>query len=156
MGRSTNRGVEILLSGEAGKSWKTSLGFNFYRINIAAFSGNLLFPTVRSFTIDATSSTSWDLKFNNRLNLPKDYQLQLTAIYLAPKNIPQGRELSRSSIDLGITRAIWKKKGELILSATDIFNGFGIRQEVDGAGFTALYENYFESQVVRLGFKYKW
>jgi len=46
-------------------------------------------------------------------------------------------------------------KGEILFSFSDIFNRFGIRQELQGDGFSALYENYFETQVVRAGFKYK-
>jgi hypothetical protein len=45
--------------------------------------------------------------------------------------------------------------GDLTLSFSDIFNDFGIRQEYYGDGFTALYENYYETQVVRIGFKYR-
>jgi len=32
---------------------------------------------------------------------------------------------------------------------------FGVKQDIQGEGFTALYENYFETQVVRLGLTYK-
>ena len=75
---------------------------------------------------------------------------------MATKNILQGRQLSRSSIDLGVQKSILHNKGRLVLSFSDVLNDFGIRQEIDGADFTALYENYYETQVVRLGFKYKW
>jgi hypothetical protein len=43
----------------------------------------------------------------------------------------------------------------MTLSASDIFNNNGIRQEIEGDGFDALYENYCETQVIRLGAKYK-
>jgi hypothetical protein len=79
----------------------------------------------------------------------------LTGLYLAPKNIPQGKELSRSSIDLGFKKVVWKGKGEITFAFTDIFNQYGIRQEIIGEGFNVLYENYFETQMVRLGLKYK-
>jgi hypothetical protein len=36
----------------------------------------------------------------------------------------------------------------------EIFNDFGIKQEISGHGFTAVYENFYETQIVSLGFKY--
>jgi hypothetical protein len=67
-----------------------------------------------------------------------------------------GRQLERSSVDLGVQRSVLKNKGSLTLSFSDMFGTFGIRQEIADAGFTAIYENYYETQVVRLGLKYKW
>jgi hypothetical protein len=40
-------------------------------------------------------------------------------------------------------------------SRGEIFNDFGIKQEISGDGFTAVYENFYETQIVSLGFKYK-
>jgi hypothetical protein len=74
---------------------------------------------------------------------------------LCTKYIPQGKQLARSSVDLGIKKGVIHGRGELTFSFSDIFNHFGLRQEIIGDGFTALYENYYETQVARLGFKYK-
>ena len=79
----------------------------------------------------------------------------MTGIYFAPKNIPQGRQLSRSSIDLGIRKKVIQGKGDITLNFSDIFNHFGIRQEINGDGVNILYENYYETQVLRIGFRYK-
>ncbi|WP_020567375.1 outer membrane beta-barrel protein [Neolewinella persica] len=155
-GRATNRGVELLWSQEVKAIWKFSLGANFYRIGIEEYSGTLLFPTVRPFTLAASTGNSFDLKFNNQFTLPKNWKVQLTGIYLAPRNIPQGRELARSSVDFAVSRPVFAGKGEMVLAATDLFNGFGLRQEIDGEGFTAEYRNFYESQVLRLGVTYKW
>lgn len=155
-GRATNTGLELLWSQEIKDFWKFSLGTNFYQIDIEGYSGTLLFPTVRSFTLEASTGNSFDLKFNNQFTLPKNWKVQLTAIYLAPRNIPQGRELTRSSVDFAVSRPVFAGKGELVLAATDLFNGFGLRQEIDGEGFTAEYRNFFESQSVRVGVNYKW
>jgi len=87
--------------------------------------------------------------------MPKDFKIQLTGVYYAAKNIPQGKQFARSSVDLGIKKAILKGNGEITFSFSDIFNNFGIRQEYNGDGFKVLYENYYETQVARLGFKYR-
>lgn len=156
VGSGSNLGVEVLLSQSIKDYWKVSGSLNWYNNTIDAYTGTLLFPFKRPFSVQNTSDQTWDIKINNQIDLPKKTQIQLTAIYLAPKNIPQGRALSRSSIDLGIKKSILKDKGELTFSFSDIFNDFGIREEITEADFTALYENYFETQVARIGFKYKW
>ena len=156
VGSGTNLGIEVLLSQSIKDYWKISGSFNWYNNTIDGYTGTLLFPFERPFNIQNTTDQTWDIKINNQIDLPKKIQIQLTAIYLAPKNIPQDRALARSSIDLGIKKSILQDKGELTFSFSDIFNDFGIREEITTADFTALYENYFETQVARIGFKYKW
>jgi outer membrane receptor protein involved in Fe transport len=154
-GSATNTGIELIFSQQILKAWKLSGSFNGYNNEIDAYSGTMYFPYERPFSIDASSDKTWDMKVNNQIILPKGLEIQLTGVYYAEKDIPQGKQFSRSSIDLGIKKEIMEGKGEIIFSFSDIFNDFGIRQEYTGDGFTALYENYYETQVARLGFKYK-
>lgn len=65
-------------------------------------------------------------------------EFQITGLYYSKKNIPQGEELARSSIDLGVKKNLWNKRAELIFSASDIFNNFGILQRLKSDGFSAL------------------
>lgn len=155
VGSGSQAGIELLGSYEFSPVWKANASFNLYQNTVDAFSGQLLFPYVRPFSIPRTQSTVWDVKVNTQLELREGWQIQLTGLYYAPFNIPQGRQLSRGSVDLGIKKSIWDGKGEMILSATDIFNQFGIRQEIEGEGFSNSYQNYYETQVVRVGMKYK-
>ena len=92
---------------------------------------------------------------SEEMGLHKYFSIQVTGIYYSDKNIPQGKERSRSSIDLGLKKRLWNKKAELTFSASDILNRFGIRQRVYDQGLTAIYQNYFETQIFRVGFKYK-
>lgn len=154
-GSATNTGIELVFSQNIKDFWKLSGSLNGYNNVIDEYQGTMLFPTQRPFTIAESSDKTWDVKLNNQFDLPKGMQIQLTGVYYAPKDIPQGKQLARSSVDLGIKKMVLKGKGEIIFSFSDIFNDFGLRQEIKGDGFDALYENYFETQVVRLGFKYK-
>ncbi|MEL7532395.1 MAG: TonB-dependent receptor [Bacteroidota bacterium] len=155
VGSGNQVGIEILASHRLSKVWKVSGSLNVYNNTINAYTGTLLFPYERPFSIPKTQSPTWDAKLNNEFSLPEDFRIQLTALYYAPFNIAQGRQLSRASIDLGLKKSIWDNKGEILFSFTDMFNQFGIRQEIEGEGFTNLYENYYETQVARLGFRYK-
>jgi hypothetical protein len=154
-GSSTNTGFELVFSQQVIEAWKLSGSFNGYSNMIDAFTGTIYFPYERPFSIETTTDKTWDCKLNNQIDLPKGFQFQLTGVYYAAKNIPQGKQFSRSSVDLGFKKGILNGKGELTFSFSDIFNNFGIRQEYYGDGFTAVYENYYETQVARLGFKYK-
>lgn len=155
VGRAENLGNEVILTQEIAGFWKISASFNFYFNLIHAYQGTLLFPYERSFSISKTTDYSADIKLNNQISLPWDIQAQLTILYYTPKNIPQGKQYSRSSADLGLKKKVLEGKGEISFSFSDIFNDFGIRQRIEGDGFYAVYENYYETQILNLGFKYK-
>lgn len=154
-GSGSQTGSELLLAQQLGKKWDLSASANVYSNTVDGHTGTLLYPYERSFTVEKSTELTWDSKLNVQWKAGKETNIQATAVYLAPKNIAQGRQLARASLDLGIKRKFAKEKGVLTLSATDIFNTFGLRQEIESDGFTALYENYYETQVVRLGVRYK-
>ena len=70
----------------------------------------LLFPYERPFSIEKTTDNSADIKINNQFILPHDFQVQLTALYYTPKNIPQGKQMARSSIDIGLKAAGYRER----------------------------------------------
>ncbi|WP_430935851.1 TonB-dependent receptor domain-containing protein [Saccharicrinis sp. 156] len=154
-GESANLGFELVFSQKISDFYELSGNFNRYQNKIQAYTGTLLFPYEHAFNVEQTTDNTWDFKIINTITLPKEFQFQLTALYLAPKNIPQGKQLSRSSIDIGMNKKLWQGKGELSYAFTDILNQFGLQQEIDGEGFTADYENYYETQIMRIGLKYK-
>lgn len=154
-GKATNSGVEIIIDQKVTNFWNLSGSINWYRNIIDAYSGIMYFPYERPFSIEKKTDNPWYAKLNNNFSVWKDMQIQLTSIYYAPKNIPQGKELERWGIDLGIKKPICKGRVELLLSASDIFNTMGIRQEISGDGFNALYENFYETQIFSFGVKVK-
>ena len=155
VGSATNTGLELIINHDITKFWKLSGSLNGYLNTIHGYKGILLFPYEREFIIEETRDNSADIKINNQFTLPGDLQLQLTALYYTPKNIPQGKQMARSSVDFGLKKKIIKGKGEIAFSLSDILNNFGIKQEIKGNGFDAVYENFYETQIISLGFKYK-
>jgi len=154
-GHSTNTGIELLFSQDLADYWKLTTSVNFYRNSIDSFQGTLLFPFERPFLIEESSNNAGDIKVTSTFTLPWETEAQITGLWFSDRNIPQGTELARSSVDIGFSKSIWDKKGKITLSASDLFNRFGLRQEIDGQGFTANYQNFYETQIVRLGFNYK-
>ena len=154
-GSATNRGLELVLSQTLLEIWKVNGNINYYCNKIAAYEGSLLFPYPHTFAISESTGNTWNMKLSNTFSLQRNYTLQLTGIYYAPVNIPQGKQMGRSSIDIGIKKVIMKGKGEINLSASDIFNKYGLVQEIYTEGVRATYENYYETQIINLGFKMK-
>lgn len=154
VGSAENTGMEFILNQKIAGFWNLSASLNWYSNVINEYEGMLLFPYERLFNIVRTKDNSADIKINNQLTAGKT-QFQLTALYYSPRNIPQGEQKSRSSVDVGIKQKILQDKGELTFSFADLFNDFGIKQEILGEGFNAVYENFFETQIITLGFKYK-
>lgn len=76
-----------------------------------------------------------------------------------PAPLPRGcscrreRWRSRSSPDLPTLWPILKERAELVLTFADIFNDFAVEQEVDVQGFTAVYQNFLETQVATVGIR---
>lgn len=154
VGRATNTGVELIGQQKLG-SWLTLSGSaNFYQIQFDAYNTLLLFPTRRPFHVEASDDTTWDAKVSALFKLPADTELQASFVYYAGKTIAQGTQDARSSFDLGLKKALGDKV-ELTIAATDIFNQFGIKQNIEGVGFDAIYENYYQTQAVTAGLKYR-
>lgn len=153
--RSYNTGVELILSQEVAPWYSFNLNVNAYRNRIDAFTVTNLYPVVHSFSADAQEIYSGNLKFNNTFHLSKTTDAQLSAVYLAPDLIPQGKIGERFSLDAGIKTRIQKGKGEVFLNATDLLNTMVIRKQIQGDGFSYNSADYYETQVIRVGYSYK-
>jgi len=154
-GKSYNTGIEMVLSQEVAKWYSFNLNMNAYHNQINAFTVINKYPEPNIFTADKQEIISGNIKLNNTVHLPKNYDMQLTAIYLAPDIIPQGKIAHRFSLDMGIKKSVFKGKGELFLNATDMLNTLVIKKEIQGQGFKYTSTDYYETQVIRLGFNLK-
>lgn len=154
-GNSFNTGVEIVVDKKLSDIWSANLNMNGYYNKIDAFSVLNKYPVENTISIPKQTAYSGNIKLNVLAKLPKEIEAQLTSIYLAPDIIPQGKIKSRFSIDFGIKKPIQNNKGELFLNATDLFNTLVIKKEVNGETFNYTSNDYYETQVIRLGYKYK-
>lgn len=154
-GRSYNTGLEMMLSYNAGKRAVLSLNATGYRNEIEAFTVLNKYPVANTFTAAKQQMFSGNVKLNGLFHLPYKTDAQLTAIFLAPDIIPQGRIDTRFSVDLGLKKTIQKGRGEIFLNTTDIANTLRIKKEVQGDGFHYVSTDYYETQVFRLGYNYK-
>ena len=152
--RSSNTGVEFMLSQDV-KWCAVNLGINVYQNEIDAFTTESLYPITQTTYSAAQKIISGNAKLNTTFHLAKTLDVQLSANYLAPDIIPQGRIGSRFSLDAGIKKTVQKGKGEIFLNATDLLNTMVIRKDIQGVGFNYTSSDYYETQVVRVGYSYK-
>jgi outer membrane receptor protein involved in Fe transport len=154
-GRSYNSGVEFTLDQKISSVYNLNINANIYRNQINAFSVVNLYPQTNTFSADEQDIVSWIVKANNMFRLSGKYEAQVTVIYLAPDIIPQGKIAERFTVDVGVKRSIQKGKGELFVNATDLFNTLIIRRNILGTDFNYTSTDYYETQVVRAGYNYK-
>ncbi len=153
--RSYTEGLEAVVAKEFGSLYSFNLNLNGFNNRINAFTVENKYPIKHTFSAEKQKILSGNIKLNNTLHLPKNVDVQLTAIYLAPDIIPQGKIKARSSVDLGLKKILQKGKGELFINATDLFNTMIIKKEIRGEGFDYSLRDYYETQVIRLGYNYK-
>ena len=153
--KSYNTGIEVVISQEVSDKINMNLNLNGYYNQIDAFTVVNQYPVENAFTTEQQEIYSGNIKLNTNFKFGKNTEAQLAAIYLAHDIIPQGTIDSRFSLDLGVKKAIQNGKGELFLNATDLLNTMVIRKEIKGNNFSYTSTDYFETQVIRFGYSYK-
>lgn len=154
-GKSYNTGGEVLIQQQVAPWISMNVSGTIYQNTINAFSVQNQYPAPTVYSMPKESILSGNLKWNAQLKLVKKTDLQLSATYLAPDLIPQGRIGSRFSADLGVKRQIQNGKGEFFLNGNDIFNTLKIKKDITGNGFRLISTDYYETQVFRIGYSYK-
>ena len=154
-GKSYSSGLEIVISQEFGKWASLNLNLNGYKNTVEAFTVINLYPEKNTFSADEQEIYSGNVKLNGLFHLPKQFDVQFTSVYIAPDVVPQGKNFSRFYIDLGVKKSIQKGKGEVFINATDVVNTLRIKKEVTGDGFHYKSTDYYETQVFRIGYTYK-
>lgn len=154
-GRSSITGMEMILQMDFSKRFSLNSNLNVYKNRIDTFTVRVRYPVPSVYRAEKETITSGNLKVNALLHLPRNTDVQVTAIYLAPDIIPQGRIDTRFSVDAGLKKQVTNGKGELFLNVTDLFNTLRIRKDITGNGFTYQSTDYYETQVFRAGYNLK-
>jgi hypothetical protein len=153
--KSYNSGVEIVVSQKMTPWLTVNFNMTAYHNQINAFTVVNLYPVQNIFSAEKQEIYSGNAKLNGVLHFKNKIDAQITAVYLAPDLIPQGKIVARFSLDLGIKKLIQKDKGELFVNASDLLNTMVIKRTIQGSGFSYVNTDYYETQVIRLGYSYK-
>ena len=151
-GRSYNTGGELVWQQDLAPWFSLNVNGNLYRNSIDAFTVDNLYPVRSVYRAARQQLTSGSAKVNALLK-GKKTEFQVAVIYQAPDIVPQGRTGYRFSVDAGAKRQL--RKGELFLNATDLFGTLVVRKTVYGDGFHYTSRDYYETQLIRVGYSFK-
>lgn len=154
-GKSRAMGTQLIFSKKVSSWYTFNINGNLYQNTIDPFSVNIVYPVPTTYTGTKQQITSGNVKWNSNLKFSNNLSAQVNMVYLAPDIVPQGRTGSRFSVDAGVKKTIQKGKGEIYVNATDLFGTLIIRQKVQANGFNYTSNNYYETQVIRVGYNYK-
>lgn len=154
-GRSWSTGSELSWQETVSPRFSLTASANVFHRTVAAFSVVNQYPVPVLFSAAEQQSTSGNVNLNAVVRTPGDWQTQVTAVYLAPDLLPQGRIGSRYSVDLGVKKSVYQGRGELVVNASDLFNTMRVRRTITGNDFRIVSTDYLETQVVRAGVSWK-
>ncbi len=154
-GRSWITGSELVWQQTVSRGVSLSTNANVYRTTIGAFSVLNRYPVPVTFTANRESLISGNFKVNANLLLPGRVDARVSSIYLAPDLFPQGRIGARYALDVGLRKNVQQGRGEIVVNATDLLNTNQVRRTLTGADFRYVSTDYLETQVVRLGYTWK-
>ncbi|MCG8581495.1 MAG: TonB dependent receptor [Bacteroidales bacterium] len=113
LGNSRELGAELNLSNRISDHWDIKSNFLVMHQDIE---GNVKGNTFQ------VADYAYSGKITSDLILGKSIRLQLTGAYESPVNTITGRRFEYYYIDLGIRKAVLKKKGSLYLKFSDVFD----------------------------------
>ncbi|MBC7841432.1 MAG: TonB-dependent receptor [Gemmatimonadaceae bacterium] len=154
-GRSASTGTELTWQQTLTPRLSLAANGSLFQRTADAFSGVNQYPTPTPYAMPRQSLTSGTLKVNSLVRLPHGWQTQISAIYLAPDLLPQGRIGSRFSLDLGAKVSVQRGKGEIVINATDVLNTNQATRTTRGTDFQLVSTDYLETQVIRVGYTWK-
>ena len=154
-GRSWSTGSELVWQQTVSPRLSLSGNATAYRRVVDAFSVVNQYPVQVRYSAAREQLTSGNVKLNAVIRLPREWQTQVSSVYLAPDLLPQGRIGSRYSLDIGMKKSVQQGKGEIVVNATDLLNTNQARRTIRGTDFRLVSTDYLETQVIRAGYNWK-
>ena len=145
---STNEriGAEAGMIYSPAKWWRMNSSFNFF-----------------TFTTDGTfngvdygnSNTSWFARFSSKFTLPAKIELQANSFYMGPRQTAQSTTKGMFSMNLALSKDVFKDKATLSLNVSDVFNSRKRRSLTETATFSSDSEFQWRKRQVNLSFIYR-
>ena len=129
LSKSSNYGLEVIVDRDMTDWWRANLSMNFY--------GS--YEDGTSLGYDEVTAFNFSAKLNTTFTLPKNFTIQLSGRYNAPRKTIQGKDDARYAVDLAIRKSLLDKRLSLALNFRDIFDthgGFGYAYTDQYVSFT--------------------
>jgi hypothetical protein len=154
-GRNRSSGSEFVWQQSATSNLSLTANASVYRRSVDAFSGVNSYPKPVAYSAPRQELTSGNVMLDIGLKLPREWQLQVSNVHLARDLLPQGQIGSRFSLDAGMKKSVSRSRGELVVNATDLLNAMHPERTIRGTDFTIVSTDYLETQVIRVGYSWK-
>ncbi len=149
-------GVEFTANFSPIKWWKLNTNFNFFSSKLY---GNNIYTLQNSNIVVneylEQKSTNWFLKLNSKITLPFKIDWQTNAIYTAPQDTPQGRNLEVYNINLAFSKDVLKDKATVSLNVSDLFNSNKMFREFSLPTLNSYTEMQRRERQINLNFTYR-
>lgn len=99
--------------------------------------------------------TSFMVRSQHNINLPKGFKLEVVGMYLGPQIWGQGVIEGFGWVDAGVTKTIMKDKLTIAVNGTDLFRTQVINAAVDFADIDTSFRQYRSNQGVRFTLRYR-
>lgn len=139
-------GLEFNVSYRPGKKWKISSDVFFYR---ALIDGTNISADIRSEAFTARG------RLTAKVDLFRNWDLQLRATLRAPMNTPQGRRKSMNHLDAALAKDLLDDRGKLTLNVLDVFTSRKIRNYFSTPSLFRENDYLWNKTRVRLSFNYR-
>ncbi len=100
------------------------------------------------------AQTSFMVRSQHNLTLPKGFKVEVMGIYLGPQIWGQGTIEGFGWVDAGVTKSLLKDKLTLSVNGTDIFRTQVIKAKIDFADIDTNFRQYRSNQGIRFTLKY--
>jgi len=139
-------GVEFSSDYKVNDWWKLDLNLNFFHANI---NGSNIESNFQAKTY------SWLLRQTSRFTLGNGMDIQVRANYDARQKTAQGVRKGIFFMDLSASKRILGERGNLILTANDIFNSRRNRYIIEGENFFTEGNSQFQRRQINLTMSYR-
>lgn len=146
VGTSLNYGLELIFDYQLTKWWKFNISGNLYQSEQSG---------VKSLGLNSVSSFLWNTRFSTIVTLPKEWTIQFSGRYNAPRKNLQGKSFANYMFDLAVKKDVMNKKGTLSIRINDIFATGGYRYETELADRKSYTRRDRLSPYVSVGFTYR-
>ncbi len=139
-------GVELNLSLTIQDWWRINSSGNFYRA---------IMKGVYEDDVLESDTYTWNTRTTSKMTLFKKMEFQTSFNYRAPRITTQGKDLSMYSVDLGLSRDIFKGKGTITANVRDLLNSRKRRSIIDRDGYYSNSEFQWRTRQFTLTFSYR-
>ncbi len=145
-------GLEFNVALEPTKWYRVNGNVNIFR---SVTSGGSVTFGNDSTTFSSATANSLTTRLSNNFKFNKWFDAQINVNYRAPQNTVQGKSLSVTSVDIGITRDVLDGNGTIAFNISDLFNSRIWRSETFNEQSFQESEFQWRTRAAQLSFTYR-